>query len=27
VLVVNDQVYGKITREKLPDIIAKHRKA
>jgi NADH-quinone oxidoreductase subunit E len=26
VLVVNDQVYGKVTREKLPDIIAKHRK-
>ena len=27
VLVVNEQVYGKITREKLPEIIAKHRKA
>jgi NADH-quinone oxidoreductase subunit E len=26
VLVVNDQVYGKVTREKLPDIVAKHRK-
>jgi NADH-quinone oxidoreductase subunit E len=26
VLVVNEQVYGKITREKLPEIIAKHRK-
>ncbi|MFO8063923.1 MAG: NAD(P)H-dependent oxidoreductase subunit E [Spirochaetota bacterium] len=26
VLVVNDQVYGKMTRDKLPEIIAKHRK-
>ena len=26
VLVVNDQVYGKMTRDKLPDIIAKYRK-
>lgn len=27
VLVVNEQVYGKMTRDKLPEIIAKHRKA
>ena len=26
VLVVNDQVYGKATRDKLPEVIAKHRK-